>query len=313
MMSKRPIILDCDPGHDDAIAIILAGRTEEIGLLGITTSCGNQTLPKTTMNALHITQYLDIDVPICPGSPEPIVRPVRTAPEIHGETGLDGFDFPPLKKQADSRHAVEFLIQTVLDYPEKVTIVVTGPMTNLALALKLEPKIKHNIKEIVFMGGSYGYGNITPAAEFNILVDPEAAHIVIQSGLPITMFGLDATRQVLVLPPIIERMAKIKTKASDLFAQLMLVYNQNQKRVFGLEGGPLHDALTIAYLIDPTIFTVTPMYCEIDISHGPSAGRTNCDILNYQKRPTNVNVATQVDVPRFWNLIETGLRRYNTL
>lgn len=308
-MHKQPIILDCDPGHDDAIAIILAGRAKTIELLGITTSCGNQTLPKTTTNALNITSYLDIDVPVCPGSPEPLVRPVRTAPEIHGETGLDGFDFPVHNKQPEG-HAIDFMIDTIQHHNEPVTVVITGPMTNLALALKKEPQIKDNIKEVVFMGGAYTYGNVTPAAEFNILVDPEAAHIVCSSGLPLKMFGLDATRQVLVLPEVIKRMAAIQNKASDLFDKLMTVYNQNEKRVFGLEGGPLHDPLTIAYVIDPTIFTMVPMHCEIDISHGPSAGRTNCDVLGYHKLEPNIDVCTEVDVERFWDLIETGLEQY---
>lgn len=309
-MNKRPIILDCDPGHDDAIAIILAGRSEEIELLGITTSCGNQTLPKTTRNALNITSYLDIDVNVYAGSPEPLVRPVRTAPEIHGETGLDGFEFPDHHKLREPKHAVDFMIETIMNHKKKVTIVTTGPMTNLALALKKEPQIKTRIEEVVFMGGAYTYGNVTPAAEFNILVDPEAAHIVFTSQLPLTMFGLDATRQVLVLPTVIKRMASIKNNAADLFDKLMTVYNQNERRVFGLEGGPLHDPLTIAYLIDPTIFTIVPMHCAIDISHGPSAGRTNCDVLGYHKLQPNVNVATEVDVNRFWNLVETGLRQY---
>ncbi|QMS84254.1 nucleoside hydrolase [Candidatus Xianfuyuplasma coldseepsis] len=309
-MNKTPIILDCDPGHDDAIAILLAGSNPSIELLGITVTCGNQTLPKTSRNALNLVQYLDIDVPVCLGVEEPLVRPVRVAPEIHGETGLDGFDFPPLIRQADPRHAVDFMIETLLNSTRKITMVTTGPMTNLALAMRKEPRIKQHIKEIVFMGGSYTYGNVTPAAEFNILADPEAAHIIFTSGLPLKMFGLDVTRQVLVLPEIIERMARLHNKASELFEKLMVVYNVNQKRVFGLDGGPLHDPLTIAYLIDPSVVTLTNMHCEIDISHGPSGGRTNCDVLNYGKKSGNTLVATAIDVEKFWTIIETGLQRY---
>jgi len=310
-MTNRKIILDCDPGHDDAIAILLAGNHPSIELLGITVECGNQTLEKTGRNALNLIQYLDINVPVCLGSPEPIIKEVDICPAIHGESGLDGFEFPHLAITFDPRHAVTYIVETIMNSKEKITVVTTGPMTNLALAMKIEPRIKNNIEEVLLMGGAYTNGNVTPAAEFNIQCDPEAAHIVFTSGCIVKMFGLDVTRQVLVLPKVVERMEKINNKASLLFIKLMNVFNENQKRVFGFAGGPLHDPVTIAYLIDPSIVTLSFVHCDIDISRGTSYGRTNCDIFDYMKLPKNTYVATAIDVPKYWDIIETGLKQYN--
>ena len=167
-MKKRKIILDCDPGHDDAIAIMLASRHPLFDLLGITVVSGNQTLEKTGKNTLNLCQYLDISVPVCLGAESSILGNMEICSQIHGESGLDGFDFPELKIEYDSRHAVNFMIEAIMNSDEKITIVTTGPMTNLALAIKLEPKIVNNIEEVVLMGGSYSNGNVTPAAEFNI-------------------------------------------------------------------------------------------------------------------------------------------------
>ncbi|MDC0558798.1 nucleoside hydrolase [Candidatus Izimaplasma bacterium] len=307
---KRKIILDCDPGHDDAVAIILAGKNPMFDLLGITVESGNQTLAKTGRNALNLCQFLDINVPVCLGASNPIIKEVEVCEAIHGESGLDGFDFPELKIGFDPRHAVDFIIETVLKSNEKVTMVTTGPMTNLALAIRLEPNILNNIEEVVLMGGSYNNGNVTPAAEFNIFCDPEAAYIVFNSGLKVTMVGLDVTRKVLVLPEIVERMVKIGNDASELFTKLMIVFNENQKRVFGFDGAPLHDPVTIAYLIDPTVLEVDFVNCEIDISHGSSYGRTNCDMFGYLNQIKNTYVAKDIDVDKFWDIIEDALKMY---
>lgn len=310
-MEKIKMILDCDPGHDDAIALMLAGNHPDIELLGITVESGNQTLKKTGRNALNLCQYLNIDVPVCLGVPNPIIKAVEVCEVIHGESGLDGFDFPPLSISYDYRKAVDFIIDTLMDSDELITMVTTGPMTNLALAMRVEPKIISKIKEVVLMGGAYANGNVTPAAEFNIFTDPEAAYIVFNSGCKVTMIGLDVTRQVLVLPEIVSRMEKIGNKASDLFVKLMKVFNENQKKVFGFEGGPLHDPVTIAYLLDRSLLDVRHVHCEIDISHGPSYGRTNCDVFDYMHKEKNTYVAMGIDVEKFWNIIEQGIRRYN--
>ena len=309
-MKKRKIILDCDPGHDDAVAIMLLGRNPMFDLLGITVESGNQTLAKTGRNALNLCQYLKIDVPVCLGASNPIIKEVEVCPAIHGESGLDGFTFPDLKIKFDTRHAVDFITETIMNSNEKVTMVTTGPMTNLALAIRMEPKILDNIEEVVLMGGSYNNGNVTPAAEFNIFCDPEAAYISFNSGLKVTMVGLDVTRKVLVLPEVVERMSKIDTDAGDLFTKLMIVFNENQKRVFGFDGAPLHDPVTIAYLIDPTLLDVDYVNCEIDISHGSSYGRTNCDIFNYLNLDKNTYVAKDINVEKFWDIIEEALKMY---
>ena len=309
-MKKTKIILDCDPGHDDAIAIMLAGKHPKIDLLGITVVAGNQTLEKTGLNTLNLCQYLDIEVPVCLGVSEPLIKESQVCPDIHGETGLDGFDFPELKINFDNRPAVHFIVETLLKSEEKITVVTTGPMTNLAIALKLFPNIKEKIEEVVLMGGSYQNGNVTPAAEYNIYADPEAAYIVFNSGLKIKMFGLDVTRKVMVLKEVIERMEKINNKASILFSKLMKVFNENQLKTFGLPGGPLHDPLPIVYLINPEVADLSHVNCQIDISHGPSYGRTNCDLFDYLKLEKNTYVATKVDVDKYWDIIEEGINYY---
>ncbi len=306
----RKMILDCDPGHDDAVAIILVGNNPEFELLGITVESGNQTLKKTGRNALNLVQFLELDVPVCLGATNPIIKEVEICDAIHGESGLDGFDFPELKIDFDSRHAVDFIIQSVMNSTEKITMVTTGPMTNLALAIRMEPRILDNIEEVVLMGGSFQNGNVTPAAEFNVYCDPEAAHIVFNSNVKVTMVGLDVTRKVLTYPAIIERMEKVNNHVSDMFVKLMKVFNENQKRVFGFEGSPLHDPVTIAYLIDPTLLEVVFVHCDIDISHSTSYGRTNCDIFDYLKLEKNIYVAKDIDVKKFWNIIEDSLKRY---
>lgn len=310
-MKKHNIILDCDPGHDDAVALMLAGNHETINLLGVTVESGNQTLEKTAFNTLNLVQYLNLDVPVCLGVDSPLIRHVEVAEKIHGESGLDGFTFPPLKKQADKRHAVEFIIEALENANDPITLVTTGPLTNIALVYKLRPDLITKIEQHVLMGGSVGSGNVSAAAEFNILCDPEAAHIVFNADVKRVMVGLDVTRQVKVLPAIVDRMETINNHVSDLFVKLMRVYNENQLKVFGLPGGPLHDPVTVAYLIDPSILTLTHASCTIDTSKGPSYGRTNCDLFDYLGEKKNTYVATGIDGTKFWNIIETTLKRYD--
>jgi len=302
------IILDCDPGHDDAVAIMLAALNPNINLLGITVSSGNQTIDKTFYNARALAEYLELDVPVLKGCSCPLVRKVEVCAEIHGESGLDGVTFAPLKKPVLQTHAVNFMIDTILNSTKPITIVVTGPLTNVALALRLAPQIQEKIEKIVLMGGSYQMGNVTPASEFNILCDPEAAHIVLSAGISTYFVTLDVTRKVLCYPNIVERMRKINTRASKLFCDLMETFNHNQKKIFGYEGGPLHDPLTIASLIDENLLTFKHVHTEIDLSHGPSYGRTNCDLFNYLQKDKNSYVSVDVDVDRFWNIIEDSLR-----
>jgi ribosylpyrimidine nucleosidase len=311
-MEQRKIILDCDPGHDDAIAIMLAAKSPALDLLGITVVAGNQTLDKTLINALNVCEFLDLDVPVYKGCGQPMIRDKQViAPEIHGESGLDGPQFGALKKKAEPQHAVNYIVDTVLASDGDVTIVTTGPMTNLAMAMRLNPDILPKIREIVVMGGSYQLGNITPAAEFNVLADGDAAHVVFTSGRKITMAGLDVTRKVLCLPSIVERMGKIDNNAARLFVDLMTFFNKTQKEVFGWDGGPLHDPVTIAYLLDPTVLTLKACFTQIDIRSEQSYGRTNCDIFNMLKQPPNSSVAVDIDAAKFWDIIETGIKAYS--
>ncbi len=308
---KRKIILDCDPGHDDAIAIMLAAKNENIDLLGITVVSGNQTIEKTTQNALNVCEYLGLDVPVYEGCGQPMIRnKPSVANDIHGESGLDGPTFAQLTKKKEDKHAVMYMIDTLLNSDGDITVVTTGPMTNLAMAMRLCPNIIPKIKEIVLMGGAYQLGNVTPAAEFNIFTDADAAHVVFTSGRRIVMAGLDVTRKVLCYPSIIERMSKHNNCASNLFVDLMTFFSKTQKEVYGWEGGPLHDPVTIAYLIDPTVLTLKEMYTEIDIRSEQSYGRTNCDYFNYLKKEPNSFVAIDIDVEKFWNIIEKGIEAY---
>ena len=310
-MEKTKIILDCDPGHDDAVAITLAANSDKIDLLGITVVAGNQTLEKTQINARNVCQWLGVDVPVYAGCGQPMVREKMIAGDIHGETGLDGPVFPPLTKELEKEHAVDFIVKTLMESDGDITMVTTGPMTNLAMAMRMEPAIIPKIKQIVLMGGAYTNGNVTPAAEFNIIADADAAYVCFTSGCPITMMGLDVTRKVLCYPEIVDRMEKIGNKASKLFADLMRFFCKTQKEVFGWEGGPLHDPVTIAWLLDPSVVTLKPMHVDIDIRSVQSYGRTNCDFFGYGGQEPTANVAIDIDAAKFWDIVEAGLRRYS--
>ena len=310
-MEKIKVILDCDPGHDDAVAVLMAGKHPAIELLGITVVAGNQSLPKTVTNALNVCQHVGIDVPVYAGSTRPLVQQPRYAGFIHGTSGLDGPQFEPLTKKAEATHAVNFIIKTLLNSEGDITLVPTGPLTNIALAMRLEPRIIPKIKQIVLMGGSVGQGNVTPAAEFNILADGEAAKIVFECGRPIVMCGLDVTRKVRCYQEVIDRMNQIGNKASYLFKEMMEFYNKTQKEAFKWEGGPLHDPVTIAYLIDPSVLTLQHCHVDVEIRSDQSYGRTNCDLVGFLKKEENAYVATDIDVDKFWDIIEECLKLYN--
>lgn len=304
-MNKRKILLDCDPGHDDAMAIMLGGASQDIDLLGIAVVSGNQTLEKTGRNAWNVSRFLGIECPIALGASDPLKRPRLNCGEIHGETGLDGFEFPKYEMSFDSRSCSRFYAD-LCKGAGKVTVVTTGPMTNLAKALMEEPVIKDHIEEIVLMGGSDGHGNMTPYAEFNILADPDAADICFRSGLPMRMVGLNVTRKALVLPNVMERMSHIDTKAGRMFIELMKFFNRTQKEVFGLEAGPLHDPMTIASLIDQRVLKFAPMQVKINLERGPRYAETACTPLADSK----ILVAEEVDVEAYWDTIAQGLSHY---
>ena len=310
-MQKEKIILDCDPGHDDAVAIMLAAINPKIELLGITVVAGNQKLEKTVNNALKVCNHLNLDVPVYSGMSRPMIREQLIADDIHGETGLDGPKFEELKIKAEDKHAVNFIIDTLMNSDEKITLVPTGPLTNIGMAIRFEPRIIEKINRIVLMGGSYQLGNMTPAAEFNILADPDAAHIVFSSGVKVVMMGLDLTRPASATKEVVEKIKSLNNKASKLFVDLMEFFAASQKNVFGWSAPPVHDPTTIAYIIDPECIEVKPMFCEIELWSERSYGRTLCDYFGILKKEPNVDVAVKLDFDRFWNLIYENLKLYD--
>lgn len=309
-MEKRAIILDCDPGHDDAIAILMAARHPAIDLLGITIVAGNQTLDKTVLNGLNLCQHLGIDTPVYRGMSLPIVRNQIVAEGIHGKTGLDGPIFAPLTRKTEEMHAVNYIIETLMTSDKDITLVPIGPLSNIAMAMRMEPRIISKIREIVLMGGAYGLGNTTPAAEFNIFADPEAAYIVFSSGAPIVMMGLDLTDQTACTLDIIERMEAVGNSAGKLFGDIMRFTLVTQNQEYGLPGGPVHDATCIGYLVDPSMFRLEAMYTEVDIAHGPCYGRTVCDVHGVTHKAANCKVGVTIDNTRFWDLVEECVRSY---
>ncbi|HCI4313087.1 TPA: nucleoside hydrolase [Salmonella enterica subsp. enterica serovar Infantis] len=311
-MAKTKIILDCDPGHDDAVAIMMAARHPKIDLLGITVVKGNQTLEKTTRNTLNVCQALGLDVPVYQGMGVPmVIASPATEERVHGESGLDGPVFDTLHKKVESKHAVTYLIETLMASDGDITLVPTGPLTNIAMAMRFEPRIISKIKEIVLMGGSYQHGNVTPSAEFNIFADAEAAYVVFESGVKVTMMGLDITRQALCYPSVVERMAKHHNPAGKLFVDLMGFFCKAQKETYGWDGAPLHDPTTVAYLIDPSVITVKAMHTDIEIRSEQSYGRTNCDYFNLTDKVKNTDVAIAIDTAKFWDIVEECIKLYN--
>jgi ribosylpyrimidine nucleosidase len=315
-MTKKPvkIILDMDPGHDDAVAMMLAWAHPRIDLQAITVVAGNQTLEKTTRNALNVATALGVTgVPVAAGMSGPMVRPQVIADDIHGITGLDGPTFGEPSVSLDSRHAVQLIIEILMNSAGDITLVPTGPLSNIAMAMRLEPRIIEKIERIVLMGGSYQLGNITPAAEFNIFADPEAAHVVFSSGRPLVMMGLDLTRQAKVFPSVVERMREIHNPVSLLFVELMEFFAKTQKEVFGWEGPPLHDPTTVAWLIDPTLIQTKPMAVEVELRGEHTYGRTCCDYFGMTRKAPNAEVALKLDTERFWDLIHHTLKLYDHL
>ncbi|CAH8771983.1 nucleoside hydrolase [Paenibacillus dendritiformis] len=309
---KKKIILDCDPGHDDAIAIMLAAKYPIFDLLAITIVAGNQTLEKTARNAVHICSYLDIrDVPIAAGMAEPMIRKQVIADAIHGETGMDGPSFGEPTLELDTRHAVDLIIELLMNSEGDITLVPTGPLTNIGMAIRREPRIVPKIKEIILMGGAYQLGNVTPAAEFNIYADPDAAHVVVTCGRPIVMIGLDLTRQALVVKSMMDRIASLNNKASKLFIEIMSWVGGRQKEIYGWEGPPLHDPTTLIYLMDPSIIQTKPMHVAVELRSEACYGRTLCDYFGITGEKPNAEVAVKLDFAKFEDAVYETLKLYS--
>ena len=309
-MTPTPILLDCDPGHDDAIAILLALASPELELVGISTVSGNQTVDKTTANALKILELAGrADIPVHTGAERPFVRPRDVAAHVHGESGLDGPDLPAPSTQAQAQPAVDFLADEIRRRNGHVTLVATGPLTNLGLLFSLHPAARP--ERIVLMGGAIGEGNRTPAAEFNIWADPEAAQRVFAESLDTTMIGLDVTHRALIKDAHTEQM-RGAGKVGKVVAELMDFYARfHRARYPDLDGSPMHDPVCIAHLIDPTLLDVREAFIEVDCTTGPSWGRTNVDWRGREHFGSpNAKVAVDIDGARFAALI---VERVNSL
>lgn len=311
MNMKRKIILDVDPGHDDAMAILLAGKSEALDVLGITVVAGNAPLERTVHNALTICDISGLGhIPVFRGMSQPLMRKLTTAPDIHGESGLGGPTLPAPRLKIQETHAVDFIVKSVSEYPGEVTLVPTGPLTNVAMALLVAPEIKSKIKEIVLMGGAMGIGNVTPDAEFNIYVDPEAAKIVFESGIPITMLPLELTHQALITSDDIAEIKRIGTRLAGVVAELLEFFSSTYREVFNMGGCPLHDPCTVAMLIDPTLIEVEPMYVGVETEGTLTAGRTSCDLYRVTGRAPNARVGMKLDKERFFRLLLDAIASY---
>jgi len=300
----RKIILDCDPGHDDAMAILLAHGNPEIELIAITTVAGNQTLDKTSLNARRVCSIAGIrDVPVAAGCDRPLTRELKTAAYIHGESGLDGPAFGEPTVPLDRRHAVDLIIELLMRSGGDITLVPTGPLTNIAMAVRKEPRIVEKVKEIILMGGAYTRGNATPAAEFNIAVDPEAAAIVFRAGWP-----LDLTHQALATPAVLERIAALGSPVARIAVQLMEFFRETYRRNAGFDSPPVHDPCAVARVIDSQVMQCVDAFVAIETRGEFSSGMTVTDFSG-RLGPTNAQVATKLDVDRFWDLMVDAIGR----
>ncbi len=307
---RHGIILDCDPGQDDAVAILLAlASPQEIELLAVTTVAGNVPLARTADNALRLVELAGGRVPVHAGAPRPLLRPLETAEQVHGRTGIDGAELPAPRTALAPGHAADAIVELVQKRPPaSVTLVATGPLTNLALAFAKAPELPGRIRQIVLMGGAIGLGNVTPAAEFNIYVDPHAARIVFESGAPIVMFPLDVTHKVCVNEERLARIAAIGTPAARA-VHGMLAFYRRRGRTGGAADGPLHDPCTIAWLIRPELFSGARRRVDIETESSLGLGRTWVDWWQVTGRAANATVMTEADAEGFFALLVERLAR----
>jgi purine nucleosidase/pyrimidine-specific ribonucleoside hydrolase len=302
---STPILLDCDPGHDDAIALLLALGSPELELLGVTTVAGNQTLEKTTANAIRVLELAGADVPVAAGADRPLVREPYVAAFVHGDTGLDGPDLPPPQGRPVDEHAVDFLAERI----DGTTLVATGPLTNVALLLARHPHARPG--RIVLMGGAIAEGNVTPAAEFNIWADPEAAARVFASGLDVTMVGLDVTHQALLTDEHARRLRQ-NGRIGGVVADLLDFYSAFHKRVYDFGGSPIHDAVAVAEVIRPELLELQELNVEVDCESTLCRGRTVVDVWKRTARDPNARVAVGIDASGFVELLLERLGRLDS-
>ena len=310
----KKIILDCDPGHDDALAMTMAVASPQIDLLAVTTSAGNQTPDKTLNNAMRMLTLLHReDIPVAQGNQTPLVNPLETAPDVHGKTGLDGANLPDPDFAVQDVPAIELIAETLRASDEQVTLVVTGPMTNAALFLRVYPDLaREKIDQIVFMGGAMGLGNWRPSVEFNIFVDPEAAKIVLNFGIPLVMAPLNVTHKAQIMKDEIASIKKIDNPVGQAFYGLLSFFEQyHENPKWGFKGAPLHDPCTIAWLIDPTMFKTDRMNVDVETQGDLTRGETVCDYYLLTGKPQNTEVMLDIDRERFIKLVMDSLKSFD--
>jgi inosine-uridine nucleoside N-ribohydrolase len=297
MSAARPLLLDCDPGHDDAVAILLAaGRPDAVDLRAVTTVGGNAELEKVTLNARRVLTLAGVTgVPVAAGAAGPRRGDLITALEVHGQSGLDGAELPEPAMALDPRGAVELMVDR-----GPATVVATGPLTNVAALLEHSPQ---TVQEIVWMGGSTARGNTRPYAEFNALVDPEAAEIVFSSGKPLTMVGLNLTHQAQATPEVIERLRAVGNPAADAAIGWLTFFADTYRTVYGMAGPPVHDACALALMIDPAVLRSVETFVAIETDGRWTRGATVVDLHGRLEQPPNAKVAMELDVTRFWDLV----------
>jgi purine nucleosidase len=306
----RPVILDCDPGHDDAMAILLAAGNPAIDLRAITTVAGNQTLAKTTRNAQRMCTVAGIDdVPIAAGCDRPLRGTLITAGDVHGESGLDGPAFGEATVAVDERHAVEVMHEVVQQAEQPVTIVGVGPLTNVATYLDRYPTDRERVERIEIMGGSTGRGNTAPYAEFNVLVDPEAADAVLHSGVPTTWHGLQVTHQATATSAVLARIGSLGTPLAAVCVELMTYFRDTYRALFGLNDPPVHDPVSIAHLIDPATVAAATLPMRIELTGEHTRGATVVDTTGRTGWEPNAEVGLTLDHGRFWDLLIDAIDR----
>ena len=310
-MTPRPIILDCDPGHDDALAILLALARPEIELLGITTVAGNAELAETTRNALAVLTLAErTDVPVAAGADRPLTRPLMTAAYVHGTSGLEGADLPEPAAAAQSQGAISLMLDLLTGADTPVTLVPTGPLTNIATLLRDHPEVHDRVDSICLMGGAVGEGNRTASAEFNIWVDPEAADIVFSSGLLVTMIGIDVSHQAVVPVSRSDAWAKSGTRTGRILADLFRYFAIFHRERYGWDGSPIHDAITVAHLAAPGLVETLPYRVDIEIVSELTRGRTVVDREGLTGSPPNAQVGVGIDADAFMVMIDAAIARY---
>jgi purine nucleosidase len=307
----KKIIVDCDPGHDDAIALLLAHGSPDVELVAITTVMGNSTLANVTRNALVVATIGGIrDVPVAAGCARPLVGELKIADAIHGSTGLDGPVLPEPTGLLDPRHAVDVIIETLLrEPPGTVTLVPTAALTNIALAVRKEPRIVERVAEVVLMGGAVAGGNWSPTAEFNIATDPEAAHIVFGEDWPVTMVGLDLTHQALATPDVVDRIAAIGTAPARFVTEVLAFFGRTYRAEQGFAHPPVHDPCAVARVIDPAVLTTRRTPVTVELSGRWTRGMTVADLRAPAPPDCRTQVAVDLDHARFWDLVVDALER----